>query len=237
MWRGSTWSCFRMRTPTTAAALARGRGEASRSLAGRPPGIRVITPVPMRHRYARCEYAAGARVIVPGIATTGTIPQMLFLLGWTPRPKPRGRRPQVAQQHTQDPARPQGAKPSTSQWCLWVNCQRPPRRRTHHRRLAATTAAPTTTHRRRRGTVLMEIHVATGLTQGTESNDYHYCVGGRVGVDPGAVWERPQRSGRSARSRSETGWVIPTTAAPRAAADPSIASAPRPRPRACRGSW
>ena len=49
-----------------------------------PPGIRVITPMPMRHRFARCEYAAGARVIGPGIATTGTIPRMLFLLGWTP---------------------------------------------------------------------------------------------------------------------------------------------------------
>jgi 7,8-dihydropterin-6-yl-methyl-4-(beta-D-ribofuranosyl)aminobenzene 5'-phosphate synthase len=47
-------------------------------------GVEVLTPVPMRHRYARCVRTDEARVIAPGVATTGTIPRMLFFLGWTP---------------------------------------------------------------------------------------------------------------------------------------------------------
>lgn len=46
--------------------------------------VTVLTPVPMSHPVARCELAAKPRTLAPGVATTGTLPRMLFWLGWTP---------------------------------------------------------------------------------------------------------------------------------------------------------
>jgi 7,8-dihydropterin-6-yl-methyl-4-(beta-D-ribofuranosyl)aminobenzene 5'-phosphate synthase len=48
------------------------------------PRARALTPIPMRHPYLRCEYAAAPVVAGPGVATTGTISRMLFFLGRTP---------------------------------------------------------------------------------------------------------------------------------------------------------
>ncbi len=64
------------------AALRRSFVIADAELGGR--GVEVLTPVPMHHRHARCVHTGAARVIAPGVATTGTIPRMLFFLGWTP---------------------------------------------------------------------------------------------------------------------------------------------------------
>jgi 7,8-dihydropterin-6-yl-methyl-4-(beta-D-ribofuranosyl)aminobenzene 5'-phosphate synthase len=44
----------------------------------------VFAPVPMRHGSQRCEHLTTARVLGPGVATTGSIPRMLYFLGWTP---------------------------------------------------------------------------------------------------------------------------------------------------------
>jgi 7,8-dihydropterin-6-yl-methyl-4-(beta-D-ribofuranosyl)aminobenzene 5'-phosphate synthase len=49
----------------------------------RLPGAQALTPVPMRHPYVRCHYAAAPVIAGPGVATTGIIPRMLFFLGRT----------------------------------------------------------------------------------------------------------------------------------------------------------
>lgn len=46
-------------------------------------GKRILTPIPMTYPNAEPICTKEPRVIGPGIATTGTIPRQLFLVGWT----------------------------------------------------------------------------------------------------------------------------------------------------------